>query len=179
MTDDEQAFTSPLWQCEACGAWIDASAGTWRWTGTAWEHGGHDGPMPQAGHFPARRFATVAEAVAAQESSVRRALAACADAMGAWVARGDGVPFDAWQVLTKARAALGLAPVAPARPPTTGVPGSVLLAQRRADALQAFVAESLLLELPRTGSRASSGGLGAPNRETRRQGRRPTRRGSL
>lgn len=66
MTTREEAerrFTSPLWRCEKCGAWSGDGGASWRWTGTAWEHGGHD-DAPQAGHFPARRFDTVAEAVA-------------------------------------------------------------------------------------------------------------------
>lgn len=177
MNDDEQAFTSPLWQCEACGAWIDASAGTWRWTGAAWEHGGHDNMPSQAGHFPARRFATVAEAVAAQESSARRALAACVGAMEAWLARDAGAPVDAGQVLAKARASLGLAPGTYVRPATDTESESLLRLQVRAEAFRSFVPDTFLFELPRIGSLAPA--PGGPNRKTRRQGRRPTRRGAL
>lgn len=65
MTRDEaeRAFSSPLWRCEKCGAWSGDGGASWRWTGAAWEHGGHD-DAPQAGHFPARYFTTVADAVA-------------------------------------------------------------------------------------------------------------------
>lgn len=43
--------SSDLWQCEACGAWLDPShavPGSWRWTGTAWEHGGHSDALQAA-----------------------------------------------------------------------------------------------------------------------------------
>ncbi len=63
---NEEMFTSPLWQCARCGAWVSHGddGGAWRWTGTAWEHSGHSDLPPQAGHFPARHFATVADAIA-------------------------------------------------------------------------------------------------------------------
>jgi len=82
-------FNSGLWQCEACGAWLDSSdavPGSWHWTGTAWEHGGHANMPPQAGHFPARFFATIADAIAHATASVtaeRDAALAAVDAVRA------------------------------------------------------------------------------------------------
>jgi len=69
---DREKFSSMLWQCEACGAWLDHSeaGGAWRWTGKAWEHSGHANMPPQAGHFPARHFTSVADAITHATASI-------------------------------------------------------------------------------------------------------------
>ena len=101
---DHGKFNSGLWQCESCGAWLDQSepAGSWRWTGRAWEHGGHS-DAPQAGHFPARHFATVGDAVKANTRDALSALSACVVAMRRWGADEDGIPEDAWPAYIAAR----------------------------------------------------------------------------
>ena len=87
-------FNSGLWQCEACGAWLDPSdavPGSWRWTGAAWEHGGHANMPPQAGHFPARFFASIADAIAHATAT----LTAERDALRAIIEGRDTPPTDA------------------------------------------------------------------------------------
>jgi len=98
----ERALTSPLWRCEWCGKWIDRSDAGWRWNGTAWEHGGHSN-APQAGHFPARRFGTVAEALAFERAPMIEALRGCVREMERWGADEDGIPEDAWPAYIAAR----------------------------------------------------------------------------
>ena len=101
----ERALTSPLWRCEWCGKWIDRSDAGWRWNGTAWEHGGHSN-APQAGHFPARHFATIGDAIKANTRDALSALSACVVAMRRWGADEDGVPEDAGDAIDAAERVL-------------------------------------------------------------------------
>lgn len=91
------------------GAWLDSSdavPGSWHWTGAAWEHGGHANMPPQAGHFPARHFASVADAITHATASVtaeRDAALAAVDAV-----RADYAPRREPPTADEVRALAGL-----------------------------------------------------------------------
>lgn len=51
----------PLWRCTRCRAWVSPMDSAWRWASTRYEHACAVTGLPQAGHFPAERFASMAD----------------------------------------------------------------------------------------------------------------------